>query len=470
MIAGACVVLPAVAAVLCTVRPLSAFVRAIAVASALGVSALAVGSSFAPSSSVQWRAAWAPTLGMSYAVDLDTVSALFLALAGVTFALGAAAGAHVGQRRAFFALWCLLLAALAGSFVARDLALFVAFWELTLVPVAVLQLRWGTHIRHRVTQAVVAPALVGSALLIVPVVSLAVARGTLDMAELAARPVPAGGQLLPALFLLAAFAMRLPLFPFHGWLPRMFVATPIPVAMVVAGGLASSAVYGVVRISLALFPQGMAAAAPALAALAATGVVYAAVVATRQDDFRRLIAYASISQLSLIAVALFAATATSLRGAVLATVAHGLVVPLLLLLAAMLARRTSSFALSRAGGLASSAPRLAALTGMAMLAAIGVPGTSGFAGTLLALAGAYERFPAAAAATGLGIVVSAIYGSRALARAYHGPAQVRGRDLAPRETLLVAPLLALIVLVGVAPAIITDRLADDDLPSFGAAR
>ena len=464
MIATALIVLPLFGAALCALPWLARAARALTVLVSLAVAALAGWSLVAPLATGA-RIAWVPAIGASYRVDVDGLSGVFVVLAGVVFAVGAAASPRVGHRRAYLALWGLLLAAVDGIFVARDLALFLAFWELALVTIAIFIWGWGSGDRRGATLAFVAHAQAGSALLLVAIVSMAVARGTLDIAALAARPIGTAGQLLPALFSLAAFAAVLPLFPFHSWLPRVLMSAPAPVAFAITGIVSTCAAYGILRICLGLFPQGMADAAPVLVALASVGALHGALVATRQDDLRGRIAYASLSQLSVIAVALFAATATSLRGAILAGVSHALVVAALLLLAAMLAARTSSFAISRAGGIAASAPVLAALSLLATLAAIGVPGTSGFAGPLLALAGSYERFPAATIATAFVLIVSAVYGGDVVRRAYHGPPLVSVRDVTWRERLVVAPLLALIIVLGLAPRLVTDRIGADALPA-----
>lgn len=469
MIASALVVVPVAAAVLCALPWLSRAARMIAIVASLAVTVTAVWS-FGAVGPTAVRVAWAPVLNASYAVALDGLSAVFIALGGLLFATGAAASMRVGHRRAYFALWCLLLAAVNGVFVARDLALFFVFWEAMLIPLAILMWEWGGPDRRGATLRFLLYTMAGSALLLAAIVSVAVARGTLDIDALAARDIPAGAQLLPALLFLAAFAVKLPLFPLHAWLPRAYVAAPIPVALVLSGIVAKTAVFGIIRICLELFPQGMATIAPLLVALAAVGTVYGAVLATRQDDLRRLIAFSSLSHLNLIGLAVFSATITSLRGAVLASVSHGLVVAALFLLAAMLARRTSSFAMSRAGGVAASAPVLATLSTLAVIAAVGVPGTSGFAGEFLSLVGTYERYPAAAMAATLVVIVAAVYGLRFIRRAFHGPPLATGADLAWHERLLVVPLLALVIVVGVAPRLVTDRVSDDALPAVEVLR
>ena len=469
MIATLLVAIPVVAALLCAAPAISRYGRALATLTSLAIAALAIATVIGPFQTGA-RVSWAAVLGATYKVDVDPLAATFVALSGIVFAAGAAASSRTPHRRAYFSLWCLLLAAVDGVFVARDLGLFFVFWEAMLIPLTILMWQWGGADRRGATLRFLLYTMAGSALLLVGVVSIAVARGTLDIDTLASRPVPASAQLLPALLFLAAFAVKLPLFPLHAWLPRAYVAAPIPVALALSGIVAKTAAYGIIRICLDLFPDGMVTAAPALVALAAVGTLYGALLATRQNDVRRLIAFSSLSHLNLIGLALFAGTFASVRGAVVASVSHGLVVAALLLLAAMLARRTSSFDLSRAGGLASSAPVLTALSTLAVVAAIGVPGTSGFAGEFLSLAGAYERYPAAAAFATLVVIVAAVYGLGFIRRAYHGPPLVSGVDLDWRERALVAPLLALVLVIGAMPWLVTDRVPPDVLPSSELVR
>jgi NADH-quinone oxidoreductase subunit M len=395
---------------------------------------------------------------------------VFAAVCGLISLVGAAASDRVGDRRAYFALWCIALAGLCGVFAARDLALFFAAWETTLVALAVLVRRWGGKDRRSAAYVFLVYGLLGSGLFVVALASIAVARGTLDVDALAARPIAGAGQLLPALFLLAAFAPALPLFPLHAWAPRVYVAAPPQVAILIGAGLASAASYGVIRICVGLFPQGVAAAAPVLVALCAVGALYGALAAARENDARRLIAFVALSQQALVAMAVLTATGTSLRGAVLASVSHALVIAALVLVTLELARRSSSFLLSRAGGLASSAPRLAGLTAFALLAAAGVPGTAGFAGTVLALAGVWERHPAASAVAVVASIAMAAVAAGVLRRAYHGPPIVCGRDVGWRELILMAPLVVALVGLGVAPRAALDRFGDGSLPAADLRR
>ena len=460
MIATAIVIVPLAAAVLCLGARTA---RWSAVLASIAVSALGGWSLVSPDGGT--RLVWAAPLGATYAVDVDALSAVFLCVLGLVSLVGAAASARVADRRAYFALWCVALASLAGVLVARDLALLFVAWETTLMVLAILVRQWGGSDRRGAAHVFLAYTLVGSGLFLVALASIAVARGTLDMDLLVSRPIASAGQLLPALLFLAAFAPALPLFPLHGWAPRLYAAASPPVTTLVAAGLGAAAAYGIIRCCLALFPQGIASAAPALVGLSAVGVLYGALLASRQDDVRRVIAYLAVSQQNLVALAAFVATITSLRGALLASLGEALVVAALLLVAASLARHSSSFHITRAGGIAASAPTLAGLGSAAVLAAVSAPGTAGFAGIVLALAGTYERYPAAAVVVVLAEVALAAAGARVVRRVFHGPPLAAGGDVRWREWILVVPLLALILGIGVAPGVVLDRFGDGALPA-----
>jgi len=272
-----------------------------------------------------------------------------------------------------------------------------------------------------------------------------------------------------ALSFLAAFVVKLPLFPFHAWLVRAYVAAPLPVALVLSGIVAKTAAYGIIRLCFGIFPLGMETLAPGLIALAAVGTLYAALLATRQSDTRALIAYSSLSHLNLIGLGIFAGSAAGLQAGLVASVSHGLVVAALFLLAGMLAARTGGFDLGRAGGLAGSAPILAACFTLAVIAAIGVPGTSGFAGEFLVLLAAYARYPIAGALATLVVIIAAVYGLGLLRRAFAGPPDRTVADLSWRERGLVLPLLALILVLGVAPRLVSDLVPGDALRAPRAA-
>ncbi len=400
---------------------------------------------------------------------LDPVGAILLATCGAVSLAAVATSRRVGDRRAYFALHCAALASAATALVARDLAVFFVGWESLLLAIAMLIRGWGVGDKRGASLRLLVHGLIGSGLFLVALASIAEARGTLDIDALAARPIAPNGQLLPAILFLAAFLPGLALFPFHAWSARVHAAAPAGIGALVPGLLAVVAGYGTLRICLGLFPQGMTAAAPPLVALATVGALYGAIVGARQDDMRRAIAFLAVSQQSLVALALFVATPTSLRAAVLLLVANALAMCAALVAVEAIARRTSSFLLSRGGGLGATAPEISALATLTTLAAIGVPGSAGFAALVLALAGAYERYPVAAAVASLGLVFGAACAALLLRRAIHGaPLISASRDADWRERLVLVPLLAALLAIGVAPRLITDRVADGALPAVEA--
>ena len=467
------IVVPLIAALACALLPLGGLARWVATAAGIIAAGLALLLAAGPAPAAgalrgEAVVVWAPSLGAAYHVGVDGFGLALLAVGGLLFAVGAAAsGARYG--RGYFALWCALQAAVAGVFVAQDLLLFFAFWEAMLLPLALLLWHWGGEDRRTATLRFLLYTMAGSALLLAGILALGVGSGTFDIVALHGRRLGAVTQVGLAVLFLAAFAVKLPLFPFHAWLVRAYVAAPLPVAIVLSGVVAKTAAYGIIRLCLGLFPQGMETLAPGLVALGAIGTLYAALLATRQNDTRRLIAYSSLSHLNLIGLGIFAGSAAGAQGALVASVSHGLVVAALFLLAAMLAARTGSFDLDRAGGLGGAAPILAASFTIAIVASIGVPGTSGFVGEFLILAATFARYPAAGAmATGV-VIIAAVYGLGLLRRAFFGPPTRTVVDLSWRERGLVLPLLVLVLVLGIAPRLVSDLVPGGPAPLHVAA-
>jgi NADH-quinone oxidoreductase subunit M len=306
--------------------------------------------------------------------------------------------------------------------------------------------------------------LCGSALLLTGILALGVGAHTFSFAALSDYRLAESSQVVLALLFLAAFAMRLPLFPFHAWLARASVTAPAPIAVVLAGVISKTAVYAIARICLPFFPRGMVDLAPYLLALATVGALYAAILATRQHDTRAVIAYASLAELDLGAVGLFLATPAGLFGALIASVSHGLVVATLVLLAAALARRIGSFGFGP-GGLGTRAPVLMALFVIAILGLVGLPGTSGAPGQLSILAAAFAVSPGIGVLVSLVPVVIAVCGAGVLRAVFFGPPATRGWDLGWRERGLGIALVALAFVIGVVPRAVGD-LADHPVPAL----
>lgn len=456
--------IPLITAVACAL-PIGGLGRPLAVLSGLLVAATAGAAAWFGIGGGPFEAfVWAGPLGTQLAIGGDGYSAALLMLTGVLFAVGAAASGGVGSPRGYFALWSLLQVAVSGVLVARDLILFFAFWEATLLPLALLMWRWGGPERRPATVRLLLYWMTGSALFLTGIIALGAGARTFAIADLSGYRLAETSQVILASLFLAAFAVRLPLFPFHAWQPRAYVAAPLPVAIVLGGVISKTAVYAIARICLPLFPQGMADLAPLLIGLATVGALYGALLATRQHDTRSFVAYASLSQLDLIALGTVLGTADGVAGGLVASLSHGLVVAALFLLAAFLARRVGSFAVGT-GGLASRAPVLLSLFVIAILAAIGVPGTSGAPGQFLILAATFARSPGLGLLAALAILAAGVYGAGLLRSVFFGATNERGSDLGWRERALIIPVLVLVIALGVAPRAITD-LADRNAPSL----
>ena len=462
--------IPIIVAVACAL-PIGAFARPLAVFSGvLTVASVAAATWAGVGGGAPDAVSWAVPIGGQLTVGLDGMSAALLMLSGVLFATGAAMSGGVRSPRAYFALWSMLQASVAGVLVARDLILFFACWEALLIPLVLLMWHWGGADRRAVTRRLVLSWMSGSALLLTGVVALGVGARTFSLADLGGYRLAESSQVLFALLFLAAFAARLPLFPFHWWLARTYGAAPVPVAIVLAGVISKTAVYAIARICVPLFPRGMVILAPLLIALALTGALYGALLATRQRDTRTFLAYAALSQLDFIALGVFLGSAEGLEGALLASISHGVVVAALFVLLAAIARRAGTFSVGSAG-LASRAPVLMAFFVIAILATIGVPGTSGAPGDLLILAAAFARSPGVGLVGAVVTVLSAVYGlvllrSVVFGRATAGSASAaRSVDLGWPERAVVIPLLVLVVAFGVVPRVIGD-LADRNAPAF----
>jgi len=460
--------IPLIVAMACAL-PIGALARPLAVFSGvLTLASVAAATWAGAGEGAPEAVSWAAPIGGQLVVGLDGMSAALLMLSGVLFATGAAMSGGVRSPRAYFALWSLLQASVAGVLVARDLILFFACWEALLIPLVLLLWQWGGADRRAVTRCLVLSWMSGSALLLTGVVALGVGARTFSLADLGSYRLAESSQVVLALLFLAAFAVRLPLFPLHGWLARTYGAAPVPVAIVLAGVISKTAVYAIARVCVPLFPRGMAILAPLLIALALAGALYGALLATRQRDTRIFLAYAALSQLDFIALGVFLGSTEGMEGALLASISHGVVVATLFVLVAALARRTGTFG-SGSVGLAARAPALTAFFVIAILAAIGVPGTSGAPGDLLILAAAFVRSPGVGLVGAVVTVLSAAYGLVFLRSVFAGGStdgsagSGRSADLGWPERAVVIPLLVLVVAFGVVPRVIGD-LADRSAP------
>ncbi len=410
---------------------------------------------------------WAASIGVSWYVGVDGISIFLVLLAAVLFPL-ALAGARARSDARSFVGWMLLLeAACIGSFVSLDLVLFFLFFELTLVPAYFLISGWGFERRAYAAVKFFVYTFLGSAFLLVGIVVIAVVHQNQTGVLTFALPVlehthlsSATGILLFLAFT-AAFAVKAPLFPLHTWSPDAYAEAPAGGSIILAAVLAKLGTYGIIRFDLNLFPQASRTLAPLLLTMAVVGVLYGALVACAQSDLKRLVAYSSLAQVGFIALGTFALSTEGLVGGVLLMVNHGLVTAAFFLLIGWIYDRRKSWQVAELGGLQTPAPLLAAAFTVVMLASIGLPGLNGFVSEFLVLAGTFLTHRWWAVAATVGVIGAALYLLWAYQQAFHGrprPAVAATRDLGWTERVVIAPLIVLIVLLGVYPKPVIDRI------------
>ena len=473
----ALVLVPVVAAfvVMCLPRRSTGAIRAAGLAGALGVLgiAAAVLDQFqAGDGGYQMVSdhAWVAPLGISWTLGVDGISLFLLLMTAVLFVL-ALAGTNERQNTKAFTAWILLLeAGCLGSFLSLDVLLFFLFFELTLVPTYFVIGGWGHERRGYAATKFFLYTFAASAFMLVGIVALVFLHQsqtgvtTFDVRSLAATHLSGTAEMLLFLAFTAAFAVKAPIFPFHTWSPDAYGEAPAAGSVILAGVMAKLGTYGIVRFDLGLFPHAVVVIAPLLLTLGVAGIVYGGIVAAVQKDLKRLVAYSSLAHLGFIVVGAFALTGEALSGAVLQMVNHGLYTAALFILIAMIYRRRGTFQIPRLRGLQKAAPVMAGVFTLVMLASIGVPGLNGFVGEFLILSGTFltHRWWALAA-TG-GIVVAAVYLLWAYQQVFHGreepgAAEEGFAEMTWREGLVLAPLVVLIVFLGVYPKPVLERIS-----------
>jgi NADH-quinone oxidoreductase subunit M len=412
---------------------------------------------------------WISRLGISFHLGVDGISLFLIVLTGIIFPI-AILGAKIDHdHKSYYGWLMVLMAGSMGVFSALDLVLFFAFFEIVLVPMYFLIGLWGHGKRIYAATKFFLYTMFGSAFMLVGLVSLAVlnqrAMGgqiTFDLVEIAqnqAISVEAGRWIFCAFAI--AFAVKVPLFPLHTWLPDAHTEAPTAGSVILAAVMLKLGTYGFLRFGLDLFPEASVWAAPVMMTLGVIGIIYGAICATMQKDLKRLVAYSSIAHLGFIVLGVFSLTVQGIEGGVLIMVNHGITTGALFLLVGWIYERRHTREISALSGLQKVAPVFAGVFTLVMLASIGVPGLNGFPGEFLALLGAFAgaRWWAVVAATG--VILAALYLLWAYQRTFHGPVTEGNenfRELRWSEGLVIAPLLALIVFLGVYPAPMLERI------------
>lgn len=422
----------------------------------------------AAGNSAEWIASvdveWVPQLGIGFRLAMDGMSLVLVAL---TFFLGIAAvvssWTEVKERAGLFHLNVMLaIAGIAGAFLAADLFLFYFFWELMLVPMFLIIAVWGHERRRRAAMKFFIFTQAGSLLMLVAILALFFIHGratgvyTFSYRALLGTPMEYWAEMLLMLAFFAAFAVKLPVLPFHTWLPDAHTEAPAAGSVILAGLLLKTGGYGLIRFVLPLFPETSAAFAPVAMALAAAAVVYGAILAFGQTDLKRLVAYTSVSHMGFVLLGVYAWNELALQGALMQMVCHGISTGALFMLAGALQERLGTRELSSMGGLWSSAPRMGAAALFFALASLALPGMGNFVAEFLVLMGAFKASPAAAAVCAAGLVLSAVYSLWIMQRVFHGPGKARIPDLRGREAVVAASMAVVIVWLGLFPQPVLD--------------
>jgi NADH-quinone oxidoreductase subunit M len=413
---------------------------------------------------------WMPTLGVAYHVGIDGISLLLVLL--TTFltplALVSAWGSIEDRFKEFTATMLLLETGMLGVFVSLDLFLFYVFWEAMLVPMYFIIGIWGGPNRVYAAVKFILYTMVGSLLMLVAILGLysqygaATGRFTFDVPVLAQYVMaPGPRQNLMFVAFALAFAIKVPLFPFHTWLPDAHVEAPTAGSVVLAGVLLKMGTYGFLRFCLPFFPDASLTFGPLVFSLAVIGVIYGAWVSTVQPDMKKLVAYSSVSHLGFVTLGIFTLNQQGLVGAIIQMVNHGLSTGALFLMVGMIYERRHSRLIADFGGLWRVVPAFSALFLVVALSSLGLPGLNGFVGEFLILVGTFQRNVWLAAVATSGIIFAAVYLLWMYQRVIFGEISHeanRGlRDLTPREWAVLVPVVALIVWIGVYPTTFTGK-------------
>jgi NADH-quinone oxidoreductase subunit M len=413
---------------------------------------------------------WISELGIHYKVAISGLNVLLVGLTTLLFAAATlAANLRSWDRpRLFWFQFMLAESAVLGAFLAQDLALFVAFFDLMLIPFYFLIGGWGREPgRVKATIKLVIYTLAGSLLMLAAAIAtgvLAAQQGgghiTFVLSSLQALPLSTGSQEWIFLFFAAAFLVKMPAFPLHGWMPDGYRAMPIEVLMVFSGVLSKVGAYGFLAIVLPLFPQAAVHFQTLMLLIALASILYGSVLAFTQTDARLIAGYSSVAQLGFITLGIFALNPQGAQGALLQMVNHGLVVAPLLFIVAILSRRAGgSEDIRDMGGIAFRAPVLASIFLIVALATLAMPGSSNFVGEFLILLGVFKAKLAIAIIASTGVVLASVYALRLFIRAMHnrvGP-KVQSREVGLMDGLVLVPLVAVIVFLALYPQLALKR-------------
>ena len=414
---------------------------------------------------------WIGAFGIEYHLGVDGISLFLVILTAflTPLALLSSWGSVRRQVKAFSALMLLLESAMLGVFVSLDLFLFYVFWDAMLVPMYLLIGIWGYDRRVYAAVKFILFTMAGSVLMLIAIIGLAYWHSattgaySFDLLKLYTLRLPPRYEFWFFLAFTLAFAIKVPLFPLHTWLPDAHVEAPTAGSVILAGVLLKMGTYGLVRFSFPLFPNAATFFAPYLAVLAVVGIVYGALVAMVQPDLKKLVAYSSVSHLGFVVLGITALNMQGLQGSVYQMLNHGVSTGALFLIVGMLSDRRHTRLISEFGGLKKVLPRLTAVFLLITLSSIGLPGLNGFVGEFLVLLGAFAWDARFASVAALGVILSAVYMLWMFQRVNHGPVTNEKNlglpDLDLRERCMIIPTVVMAVFMGIAPTVFLRPMA-----------
>ncbi len=401
---------------------------------------------------------WLPQLSVRFHLAVDHLSLIFLYLANtlIPIAILSRKPQTINRINVFYALILLLQGLLIGFFTAKDLIFFTFFFEAILIPLYFLISKWGGEQRQKAAFTFIIYMVAGSALMVFGALSLYFAASTFDIDTLAktAESLPYA-TLIAAIFLLA-FAVKTPLFPFHAWLPDTYCQAPIPATILLSAILSKAGIYGIIRISMGLFPNIIVEWSPILLTLAIIGVLYGAFAAWSQLDYKRLIAYSSFSHVNFVLAGLFVWNEMAQGGAILQAVNHAITITGLFLVAGWLEARLGTTAFGKVSGLAYYMPKLCWLTLFFVLSSVALPGLNNFISELMVLYGVFQQSMWLSATLGLTVIFSILYMLRFIHAIYFNePSRYHHsyKDIKIKELCIATPLIALILWLGIYPTV-----------------